>query len=283
MKRKELYNYIREEIIGTLSEESVAWSSSTKSQAKQHIDKSKLSSDAKKQAKDEIDQNVSGLISNVSEVDLDEMARKAGSYRPGSKFEDAKEIYATGLYADLLKAIEDAGENGVTQKELGSILGKGDGSSLNLILKNLRIVGIISGGPLAAAPKPEKGAKEEEPEVEAPETEEPETEAPADDWEKPEEEETPEEEPTAVSDKEVEKTVGKAYAELSPEEEKLYNTFKTAITNKAKELNDKKASDADKAKAKAAIDSYKTKEDVKKVFAKRGLKLIDFINGELNK
>ena len=100
---------------------------------------------------------------------------------------------------------------------------------------------------------------------------------------KGDEEESPEAEPTAVSDKEVEKVAGKTYADLSPEEETLFNTYKTAIINKAKILNDKKASAADKAKAKAAIDSYKTKDNVKKVFTKKGLKLIDYINGELNK
>ena len=75
-------------------------------------------------------------------------------------------------------------------------------------LMNFRKVDILSGGPLAAAPKPEKGT-EEEPELEEPmdmdmdmeepsdeeelDIEEPETE------EEPEEEETPEEEPTIVS------------------------------------------------------------------------------------
>jgi len=51
MKRKDLKAYIRTEIINELSEESVAWASSTKSTAKQQIDKSKLSGDAKKAAK----------------------------------------------------------------------------------------------------------------------------------------------------------------------------------------------------------------------------------------
>ena len=64
MKRKELYDYIRTEIVNELSinEESVVWDSATKSKAKQQINKSNLPTNAKQAANDEIDQNPSGLI-----------------------------------------------------------------------------------------------------------------------------------------------------------------------------------------------------------------------------
>jgi len=201
MKRKDLYNYIKEEIVNTLSEESVAWSSDTKSKAKMQIDKSKLSGDAKKQTTDEIDQTSSGLISNVSESDLEE-ARKAGGYRIGDagKFAEAKELYNAGLYADILNAIESAGDDGITQKELGIKLGKGDGSSLNSILNKFKTIGVFGGGKLAKTEKPETGTEidNEEPDefkdlytVDA-------------------EDETPEEkEPTSVAnDKELKKLTG---------------------------------------------------------------------------
>lgn len=213
MKRKDLTAYIRQEIINELSEGAAtdaakdAGASNPAATAKAAVDAAKKDSKGTATIVGPKGTKVIDRATPLEEDDLDEMARKAGSYRPGSKFEEAKEIYATGLYADLLKAVEEAGENGVTQKELGSILSRGDGSSLNLILKNLRTVGILSGGPLAAAPKPEKGAKEEEPEdmedvdiedtdmedTEEPDTEEPETE------EEPEEEETPEEEPVTTT------------------------------------------------------------------------------------
>jgi hypothetical protein len=279
MKRKDLIKYIKEEIVGALSEESVAWSSSTKSQAKTHIDKSKLSSDAKKQAKDEIDQNASGLISNVAE-----MANIVSKIKvqDAAKFALAKEVYSSGRTGALLDALSTAGEEGMTQKELGAALGLKNDSELNAIITNLRMAGVLT-PKREKAVKPEKVTPEVEPELPTLSPDEEPEEEPVDTYYKGDEEETPEEEPTAVSDKELEKTVGKTYADLSPEEETLFNTFKTAIINKAKILNDKKASKDDKAKAKVALDSYKTKDNVKKVFTKKGLKLIDYINGELNK
>ena len=199
MKRKELYNYIREEIVNTLSEESVAWTSATKSTAKQQIDKSKLDSNAKKAAKDEIDQNSSGLISNVSETEIDE-ARKAGGYKIGDagKFAEAKELYSKGLYADVLNAIESAGEDGITQKDLGVKLGKADSTSLNPILVKFKEIGVLGGGKLAKAEKPEAG---DEVDDSAPEE--------FDAFYATDiEDEMPEEEPKVASDKEIAKLAG---------------------------------------------------------------------------
>lgn len=61
-------------------------------------------------------------------------------YTAGPKFEDAKEI---GLYTDITKVIEEAGEKGLTQNELNSILGKDDSSDLNIMLKDLKTVGVL--------------------------------------------------------------------------------------------------------------------------------------------
>jgi hypothetical protein len=221
MKRKDLYNYIKEEIVNTLSEESVAWSSDTKSKAKIQIDKSKLSGDAKKQAKDEIDQNASGLISNVSESDLDE-ARKAGGYRIGDagKFAEAKELYSKGLYADVLNAIEAAGEDGISQKELGVKLGKSDSTSLNPILVKFKEIGVFGGGKLAKAEKPEAGEVDDS----APEE--------FDSFYATDiEDEMPEEEPTTVaSDKEIEKLAGDVSTGKTEEINKAINIVKNLST-----------------------------------------------------
>ena len=65
MKRSELKSKIEDIITELLSEEAVAWEPSTKTQAKQQIKKSKLSTNAKADAEKEIDQNPSGIISNV--------------------------------------------------------------------------------------------------------------------------------------------------------------------------------------------------------------------------
>ncbi len=263
MKRKELYNYIREEIVNELTEMDV-----DKTSGSVVVKKGTSASDIKKYT-------TQGIDVSVVEADIDEMARKAGGYRVGdtSKFSEAKDLYNTGLYAEILKAIEEAGENGLTQKELGVKLGLKNDSILNGPLNKFKVIGVLGGGKLEAAPKPEKPSKEEP-------AEEP-TEEPVDTYYKDDEEKAPEEKPEV--DKEVEKTVGKTYADLSPEEEDVYTRFRQAIINKAKVLRDKKSSSDEKSKAKAAIDSYKTKADLKKLFLKKGLSLIDFISDELNK
>jgi hypothetical protein len=286
MKRKELYDYIREEIINELSLAEggtvniIATSGNEEEQSVQNDPKIKQKPDVIKALKNAAPGQVVRASTNESE--LEEMARKAGGYKIGdtTKFAEAKDLYNAGLYADLLNAIEEAGDDGISQKELGAKLGKGDGSSLNAILNKFKAIGVLGGGKLAAAEKPEK------PEVGEPEGEEPEDEFAslyASDEE--EEEETPEKEetPTAVDDKELEKVVGKSSIDLTPEEQKLFDTYKTAISNKVKVLNDKKASAEDKSKAQAAISNYKAKDDVKAVFKKKGLSLIDYINSELNK
>lgn len=270
MKFKELYDYVREQVINELT-------TVTKDTQSSEIDSI---AKAEKVEPSTVSRAINKAKTTRKDVDIAEMARKAGSYSKGSKFDEAKEIYTQGLVSYVLKAIEELGENATPANIAAKIQEYEPGSKVGdvgTVLRNFKAVNILSGGPLAAAPKPEKKTKEE------PESEEPESEEPVDTWEKPEEEETPEEEPETVSDKEVEKTVGKTYAELSPEEEDMFNKFKQAIINKVKILTDKKASKEDKAKAQAAIDNYKSKADLKKVFTKKGLNLIDFINGELKK
>lgn len=265
MKRKDLYNYIREEIINELTT----------------VTKSTETSEVPTIAKSEkvptttVTKAIQKAKSSGQDVDIAEMARKAGGYKVGdaSKFAEAKELYSTGLYADVLKAIEEAGEDGITQNDLSQKLGK-QGSILNSILNDFKAVGVLGGGRLAAAEKPTKAAPEEEPEAEE-----------EDDFFKADDEDTtPEEKPETVSDKELEKTVGTAVASnLNPDEQKLVDTYKNAIANKAKILNDKKASTDDKAKARAALNSYSAKPEIKKVFTKAGLNIVDYIDSELNK
>lgn len=275
MKRKDLYNHIKEEIVGALSETTYAGKDSVpKIQKDQKFNA--LKPDAKANA-------ISDLKAG-GDVELEEMANIGSKIKiqDTTKFALAKEIYSSGRTGALLDALETAGEEGMTQKELGTALGLKNDSELNSVITNLRMAGVLT-------PKREKSVKPEksssETELELPTLipdEEPEEES-TDTYYKDDEEESSEAEPTVIDDKELEKTVGKTYADLSPEEETLFNTYKTAIVNKVKILNDKKTSAADKAKAKAAIDSYKIKDNIKKIFIKKGLKLIDYINSELNK
>jgi len=219
MKRKDLYSYIREEIIETLSEIDV-----DKAAGAVVVKKGTPASappEIKKYTTQGIDVNV------VAEEDIDE-ARKAGGYKIGDtgKFAEAKELYGAGLYADVLKAIEEAGEDGLTQKDLGAKLGKGDGSSLNFILNKFKAIGVLGGGKLAAAEKPSKVAPEVEPEADDEDT-------------------TPEEKPQVTTDKEIKKIAGDIDTGKSSELNKAINVIKN-VTDKlqnmksgSKEYNDK--------------------------------------------
>jgi hypothetical protein len=275
MKRKDLYNYIKEEIVEALSETTYAGKD-----AVQKIQKDPNFNSLKPDAKI----NTISDLKAGGDVELEEMANIGSKIKiqDPAKFALAKEIYSSGRTGALLDALETAGEEGMTQKELGVALGLKNDSELNSVITNLRMAGVLT-QKREKSIKPEKSSSETEPELPTlTPDEEPEEES-TDTYYKDDEEESSEAEPTAVDDKELEKTVGKTYADLSPEEETLFNTYKTAIVNKVKILNDKKTSATDKAKAKAAIDSYKIKDNIKKIFIKKGLKLIDYINSELNK
>ena len=272
MKRKDLYNYIKEEIVGALTETTYAGKDSVPD-----IQKNPKFNSLKTDAKT----NAINSLKAGGDVELEEMANKADiiKIQNPEKFALAKEIYTAGKTGALLSAVEAAGAEGITKTSLGTTLNVRD-SELSSIINSLRSAGVLS-------PKREKGAgAEEEPELptlspdEEPEEDDWEVQKTApDDWETPEEE-TPEEEPISVSDKEVEKTVGKTNAELSPEEEETYNKYKTAISNKLRVLVDKKSSADAKKMAQAAIDNYKKNDAVKKIFTKKGLDLISYINSE---
>jgi len=277
MKRRELYNYIKEEIVEALSESNTAMVTSKAGTRPVSFTNSSELNPLKS------DSNVSAIVTTAGQK-LKEMANVADiiKIQDPEKFALAKEIYTAGKTGALLAAVESAGTEGITKTSLGTTLNIRD-SELSPIINSLRAAGVLS-------PKREKGVKaaEEEPELptlspdEEPEEDDWEVQktAPADDWETPEEEEPSEETPEVTNDKEVEKTVGKTYAELTPEEEETFKKYKTAITNKLKTLFDKKSSADTKKMAQASLDSYKKNDSIKKIFTKKGLDLISYINSE---
>jgi len=281
MKRRDLYNYIKEEIVEALSESTIDVSNPG---ALTDPQKQTMIATARSKSKNPKLGTVEDPVDFVEEADLEEMSNKADiiKIQNPEKFALAKEIYTAGKTGALLAAVESAGEEGITKTSLGTILNVRD-SELSSIINSLRAAEVLT-------PKREKGVKaaEEEPELptlspdEEPEEDDWEVQktAPADDWETPEEEEPSEETPEVTSDKEVEKTVGKTYAELTPEEEETFKKYKTAITNKLKTLFDKKSSADAKKMAQASLDSYKKNDSIKKIFTKKGLDLISYINSE---
>jgi hypothetical protein len=207
MKHKDLYNYIREEIINELT----TVTKTTTSDEIQDIAKAeKTNPNTVKKAIDTA--KSTGKDVNIAEVDLEEMANIASvlKIQDPTKLALAKEIYSSGRYADVLSAIETAGEEGTTQKQLGQILQIND-TVLNPIINNLRAAGILS-------PKREKIVKPEKPtkdfEPDQPEIDEPDT-TKADDFYKVDKDfDSSEEEPTAIIDKYAEE-LGKLNNRLS--------------------------------------------------------------------
>jgi len=295
MKRKDLYKYVRTEIINELTEEAVAWNSSNKTGAKQQIDKSKLSGDAKTQAKAEIDQNPSGLISNVSENDLEE-ARKGNNLKAGPNFTAIKSAYAGSVIERILNAIEETGDVGIEPKNIQATIGFKNSSELNPIIGELKELGAIVGpAPKEVEAEPEEITPEDDlanlgiPKVtdnpEDKEVDDDELIAADDEYYKPEEEEdSTEEEPKAIdikaADKEAEKVVGgKSNAKkLSPEDEEKYTKLKAGIAAKVNKIKKLPAS------KRVADDDFKilkqliAREDVKKLFKDKGVSLKDVVS-----
>jgi hypothetical protein len=214
MKRKDLKAYIRTEIINELSlNEGTSEDNAAKAAELKSIDAQMKALTTKK-----AEVSKSGA---VSESDLDE-ARKAGGYKIGDagKFAEAKELYSKGLYADVLNAVEAAGEDGISQKDLGVKLGKSDSTSLNPILVKFKEIGVFGGGKLAKAEKPEAGEVDDS----APEE--------FDSFYATDiEDEMPEEEPTSVaSDKEIARLAGDVSTGKTEEINKAINIVKNLST-----------------------------------------------------
>jgi hypothetical protein len=219
MKRKELYDYIREEIINELKEAELdiptpsGTSDTATSDQKTQAQKASAAGTTVKYIKK----------GQIKEDDLEELASyKFFRVSDRAKFDALKDIYVGTVEARILDAIEAAGEQGITQANLASTLGIVS-AVINPILKKFGSVNAIT---LPVSEKPGKAttAPAEEPEVEEPETEEPtSTEKPeseffmGDDTENKEDEEDkamePIDEPSAADIAAVEKELGSADTE----------------------------------------------------------------------
>jgi transcriptional regulator with XRE-family HTH domain len=221
MKRKDLIKYIKEEIINELTPAEQNAKNIKRANATKDITNltKKLSIEKDPKHKQEVQADLVvakeklAAANSMTEIYLDEMANIVSKIKvqDAAKFALAKEVYSSGRTGALLDALSTAGEEGMTQKELGAALGLKNDSELNAIITNLRMAGVLT-PKRDKLVKLEKGAKEEEPEIEEPETDGDDWESSEseDDWEnepeeeetseeEPEEEETPEEEPVATT------------------------------------------------------------------------------------
>ena len=276
MKRKELYNFIREEIVNELTlSEGTAEENAAKAAELKSIDAQMKALTTKKS-----EVAKSGA---VAEAGIEEMARKANTLKVGSqeKFEAAKDLYEGSWIANLLNFIAEAGEEGISQKDLAEKLGKKDSANINPAIQELKMVGAIA----TTRVKGEEAPEEEAPEaddviaVAGDEEEVGDEEEKEDTFYKADKEfDAPEEEPKMADIKAAEKIVAKGYAKnLSPEEEEKYAKIRKGIEAKVTKL-------AKLSKAKRlASDDMKvlrqliTREDVKKLFKDKGVSLKDIV------
>ena len=179
MKRKELYAYIREQIINELTpaelnDKKIETDNANKAIAKltQRLGTEK-DPDAKKEVQADLVVAKEKLANAnaMKESELEEMASyKFFRVADKAKFNALKDIYAGAVEEKILDAIATAGEQGITQANLASELQMAS-ALINPILKKFGSINAIT---LPVSEKPGK-ATAEEPEVEEPETEEPET------------------------------------------------------------------------------------------------------------
>ena len=177
MKRKELYNYIREEIINELTPAEQNAKNIKKANATKDITDLTKKLSITKDPRDKQEVQADLLVAKEKLATANSMTEMAlyKFYRIANreKFDALKDIYAGTIDARILDAIEAAGEQGLTQDGIAKQLGIA-AALVNPILKKFSAANALT---LPVSEKPGK-AKAEEPEVEEPETEEPETEKP---------------------------------------------------------------------------------------------------------
>lgn len=224
MTHKDLYEYIRQEIITelTLAEDTALVTSKAGTKSVSFTDPNDL-----KALK--TDSNVSSITTTsgkkLKEVDLSEMSPRPRSIiKKGDNFDEAVELYGDNtIEGQMLKIIGEAGEEGISQDPLAQKLG------VNATSLNPRINEFISAGALA---KPSiKTTPSEEPEDEDFDEEE--------FIEKDEEETEPEFDEKGEEEVEPEFDE-KAAAEVEKEKGEEINTEETEKINKAKEILVKK-------------------------------------------
>ena len=255
MKHKELYEYIREEIINELTPTPVT--ARNKPEVIKQIAKSQgLTGDQRAELNMKA---IPGSTINLPESELEE-ARKANNLKVDNqeKFTAAKNLYSNSWIGELLNAVEEAGEEGISIKSLTEKVGKKASANINPLIQELKSIGAIASTRITG-----------EPEVVEPEVEEPETTTPESDFfitdTDDEDKEEEEKEPTD-SDEDEDNKAYKGAKKVDDKETKKSDE-KIIKKNKNKELVDtiigkiKKLKGDEKAKKMAALKSFINNKD----------------------
>lgn len=280
MKRKELYDYIRTEIVNelTTTNETTYAGKGAIPKIKQDPKFNTLDASAKTNAINDLNKG--------GDVELEEMARTPNKVKLGdpAKVALVKKLYGGTWKGDMLDVVEKAGEEGISQLELAMAVGKKSQPAINPAVSEFLKIGAFALTKIASA------EPEAEPTAVAPSAEEEEWMAAADadekdDWEKAEDEdEDTDKGPSASDIKAVEKsatkvTGGKGYAkQLSPEDEEKYTRLRTGIETKVAKIlalpKAKRPSSTDLQVLRTLI----KRDDVKKLFKSKGVSLNDLVS-----
>lgn len=144
MKRKELYNYIREQIVNELTESGTkTFIASTSSDEETAI---KSDSSITPINKDAAIKAIKGSKpGSAVVVPTNEMARPANVLKKGENFTLIKNVYAGSKIENILNLIDEAGEEGISSKGIMGALGIKYPQELSPILGELTALKAISG------------------------------------------------------------------------------------------------------------------------------------------
>ena len=271
MKRKELKNYIRTEIINELTTNEnvgVEITGATGTKTVQSFKDMTTANQFKSQ-----NPNIKS-VKQLEEDEIDEMARprKIIKIDDQEKFNEALDLYGTDtIEGKILQLVDEAGEDGTTQEDMAAKMNTST-SILNPRIREFELAKVFIRPEREIEPLDLEKPEVEEPEVEEPEIEEPET-------EKPKEEDFPVEfEPSTADIKSTEKEFGGEYGEkLSPEDEERYQKIRKGIEAKIKRLADMSSSERAKSPDLQTLKTLINKEDVKKLFKDKGVSLRDLV------
>jgi len=275
MKRKELYDYVRAEIVNeltTVTKDTETSEIPTISQA-ENVPPATVAK-AIKQAK-----------SSNKDVSIAEMARTANKIKLGdpAKVTLVKKLYGGTWKGDMLDVVEKAGEEGISQLELALAVGKKSQPEINPTVNEFLKIGAFALSKVVApeptpAPSAAPSGDEDEWEAAASDVEK-------DEWEKAEDEDEDTDKGPSSSDIKAaaKATGGKGYAkQLSPEDEEKYTRLRTGIEAKISKIlalpKTKRSSSTDLQVLKTLV----KRDDVKKLFKAKGVNLNDLVSDVMN-
>lgn len=279
MTHKDLYEYIRTEIINELTESGTkTFIASSTSDEETAIDSDSSISSVNKQAAKKALKGSKPGASVV--VPTNEMANLPSTIVVGDsdKIKLAKELYEGSTTEKVIDAVVNAGEEGITQEKLSEMLGIRF-SLLTQPIKDLTKIGAFSKS--RPTVKPTKTNKVDDTEVE--DTEDTEVSddelTPITPEEKPEEEKSEEPEPEQLkpSNKDDEKLVSKSNAkELSDEDELRYKKLVKGITAKVDKILALPKEERGTSGEMTTLKQIISRDDVKKLFkAKNSVSISD--------